>query len=166
MELYQWIKMHRHLHLTLGEATSLSQKEPTEVVILDRNFEETKIWDKIPKKKPISPQEMFEDNQAKITSLGGYRWKIEFDWGETIEESFHVNVSSLNTNWNWVPIEDGEVVIDHEVLVSGESLPDDDFKEFRHSWKKIHPRTRVGWRGPIIRWSDLEGLSKVYWEKS
>nr|QBK86565.1 MAG: hypothetical protein LCMAC102_03600 [Marseillevirus LCMAC102] len=44
MELYDWIENHRSKHLTIKDLKKWKKGEIKDVVIFDRNFEESHIW--------------------------------------------------------------------------------------------------------------------------
>ena len=165
MEVYGWIRDYRLYHLTIGDILKCSVGDELDVVIFDRNFEESGIWDKLHPDVEYDPTEFFKYNHHKLKYNGDMKWDIIFNWGKTFEHPIHLNVEHLATRWTWVVLgEDGFVDI-------AERLPDDDKKtdnirkSVRLHWNGFPSRTRIGWRGPIMLWEDLKNKRKVYYKK-
>lgn len=105
----------------------------------------------------------FKHNKALIEYLGNYEWNITYDYGETLKQSINLSTSSLATNWTWVVIENGKIVIKNEVMDNRVPLPEHK-SAFEIPVSKFPLETRIGWRGPMIEWQHLANLPKVYWK--
>jgi hypothetical protein len=147
--------------LTLSDIDKLNIGDTLDVVIWDGNFEENWIWEHAERDKLYNPIDFFKENRHIATYLGDYQWDIDFPHGETFRHPVHLDVSSLQTNWGWISIEDGGIHITSEVVPINEEIPD--------GWKAIHKpisemsnETRVGWRGPMMLWNELENFPQVY----
>jgi len=160
-ELYSWIELQKHLHLTLKDLQELEVGKEYDVVIFDRNFDE-QIWDKFNEFQVYQPEEIFKNSHHKIVYKGNMHWDIIFSFGETLEHPVHLDVSSLPTNWTWCAIENKYINITNEVLDEGETI-DPERGSIKMHYKWFPENTRVGWRGPIMFWKDLTNLPKVYW---
>ncbi len=159
--MHSFIEHCKNKHLKLSDIHNLNVGDILDVVIWDRNFEEYWIWDNAKCNKLYKPIEFFKENRCLLNYLGDYKWDITFPYGETIRHPVHLEVTSLKTNWKWMHIEDGEIHIKNEVVSINEKIP--------NGWKAIHKpitevsnETRVGWRGPMIMWNELENLPDVY----
>lgn len=67
-----------------------------DVVIWDRNFEETWIWPVAVPQKQYDPKVFFAENRHKLTYKGNMVWDICFPHGETIEHLVHLDTTSLD----------------------------------------------------------------------
>ncbi len=95
---------------------------------------------------------------------GNFTWDIHFSWGETFENTIHINVQSLATNWHWVRLDtdDNTIHIENEIISEDEIIPSD--RTGIHLHLKDFPlRTTVGWRGPIMLWEHVKDKEQVYW---
>jgi len=166
MDVYDFIKLSKPYHLKINDIKKLRPGDELDVVIWDRNFEEYHIWENCKSEKLYDSKEFFKENRHKITYQGYIKWDIHFPYGETIQHPVHLNTSGLETNWEWYAIsqQDGYVNITNEILKSGEIIPKH-WKSKRIHWTEFPETTRVGWRGPIMLWEDLDKMPNVYYKK-
>lgn len=162
LEMYDFIKQTIPQHLTIADVKKLKVGDTIDVVIWDRNFEESWIWDNATPQQPYRPEIFFQENHQKITYLGNMSWLIRFNWGEDIEHPIHLDVSALQTYWKWCPLEDGYINIVEEIIKEGETLPSHWCPTHKH-WTEFPETTRVGWRGPIMLWKYMAQLPAVYY---
>jgi len=171
MEVSDFINNCKDKHLRISDVKQLQIGDNLDVVIWDRNYEEYWIWDNAKQNQHYDPQTFFKANRCTLKYLGDMKWNITMGWGETFEHPVHLDLSNTpKTNWNWMPINfderayeptnDGKVHITTEIGEKG-----DDWTEQHIHWTEFPDDTRVGWRGPIMRWSDLESQPNVYWNE-
>jgi hypothetical protein len=162
-EVYDWIRDHRLYHLCIDDLETLKPGDVLDVVIFDRNFEEYGMWDEIPANTPFEPKQFFRFNHHQIEWLGDGRWNLKLQWGD-FEHPLHYNVESLATNWTWLgPDENGMIDVRQEIINGDEEIPLTR-KAFSLSITDFHPRTRVGWRGPVMMWKHVqESKDRVFW---
>ena len=136
----------------------MSIGDTIDVVIWDRNFEENWIWNKAENMKLYDPEVFFKSNRHKLTYKGDMIWDITFPFGKTITHPIHIDISNIQTDWKWCVIDgtDGEIHITHKV--DGTAVD----KPIHINWSDFPENTRVGWRGPIMLWSELKKLPQVY----
>lgn len=108
-----------------------------------------------------NPKDFFVCNHHSIKYLGDYKWDINFEFDETFIHPIHLDVSSMDTNWTWLPLENNEIKIFHEILKIDEELPPNKKAPQKHI-TKFDKSTRVGRRCPIMLWSELDNLPDVY----
>ena len=133
--------------------------------MFDRNFEEMcSIWNNESLKENSSypSKKLFSGCKSKLTYKGNYEWDIHYNYGETIRHKIEICAKSLNTNWDWIPLnENNEIVIDNDILIEG--LPKLPHKnQTIISIDKFPDLTRVGWRGPMILWKYIESFPDTY----
>jgi len=162
MEVYGFIKDCQNMHLTLGDVKDLQVGDELDVVIWDRNFEEYWIWNKAVENQPYDPWKFFKANRHKVTYRGNMSWNIHFNFGEIILHPIHLNTENLETNWKWCAIDetDGKIHIKTEIVKDGEEIPEH-WEEKHMHWTEFPDSTRVGWRGPMMFWKELENMPKV-----
>ncbi len=113
------------------------------------------------------PQIFFAKNRHQITYKGNMIWDISFFFGETIRHPVHLDTSNLQTYQKWCAIDenDGKIHITTEIIDIDEEIPSE-WKPKHIHWTEFPEDTRVGWRGPIMLWSELENLPQVYYKKN
>ena len=91
----------------------------------------------------------FGKNDNKINNV---LHKKSNDFGDTYTHPVHLDISSLQTNWTWYPIDelDGKIPLDQ----TGKHI----------HWTEFSDITRVGWRGPIMLWDKLKDLPQIYYD--
>ncbi len=161
-EMYQYIESKRPQHLTIADVKGLNPGDQLDVVIWDRNFEEYWIWSSpqeegAKNERAYDAQEFFKKNHHRLVYRGDMKWDIHFQFGEVFEHPVHVDTSKLETNWSWCAIaDDGCIHITNEMVYVGEEIPGH-WKPKHMHWKEFADETRVGWRGPIMLWKDVDG---------
>lgn len=155
-EMYQFIKDSCQQHLTIEDVMKLEVGDELDVVIWDGNFEEYWIWTNAESSVAYNPEEFFRCNHHQLTYLGDMTWDIHFSFGETTTHPIHLDVSQLETNYTWYPIDetDGKIHITNEIVNEGEEKPSH-WKPKHLHWTEFPKTTRVGWRGPIMLWDKL-----------
>ncbi len=163
--MYPYINSCTSSHLTIEDVMNWEVGHEADVVIWDRNFEEYWIWDNAEEEKLYDPKEFFRKNRHKLTYKGNMVWDIHFIFNETFEHQVHLDVAGLPTNWTWCVLDDdGTINITSERLKEGEEIPPERKPICMH-WTEFPTSTRVGWRGPIMLWDDLDKYGKVYYKK-
>ena len=147
----EWIGAHRLWHLCMED---LPASGLLDVAIFDRNMEELGKWCE---SSPEPAAEFFKGNRHTVELLGNGKWKV---MGE--EHPIHYCLESLATGWTWAALDEP---IDVELLDSAQSIPAER-KSFTMDPAQLHPRTRVGWRGPMMLWKHVEQSSTpVFWKE-
>lgn len=162
LEVDDFIENTRPHQLTLGDVVALRVGQQFEVVIWDRNFEEYWMWESAVPGQRYDPQTFFAANRWTVTYRGDLNWTLEQNATGEVNDSIHINTASLNTSWNWSPLKDGYVNISNEEVSSGFSLAGLSPKNIH--WTRFPDQTRVGWRGPMMRWEKLATMPNVYYD--
>lgn len=108
------------------------------------------------------PQSFFAANWWRVTYKGNLKWQLYHPNVGEVNEDVHINVSSLNTSWDWTPIQNEYVDIETEALSPDISI--NKLKSKRIHWSRFPEQTRVGWRGPMMLWDYLSILPNVYYK--
>jgi len=156
-EMYDWIKKTKPYHLILGEVLKLEIGDIVEVAMFDSNFEEYDIWNNIKPGEILPAPMFFKHNKSTLIYKGNLVWDIEYDFGETIEHPVHICTEGINSKSYFTKSENGNIKIKSEAFTNGE-------KKYQIiNCKNLSSQTRVGWRGPMIKWEHLSHLPPVYW---
>lgn len=164
MQVYDWIDANSKHYLTIEEVLKFGNK-PFKVLVMDRNmcdsFYNNYGFDNDTKdlKKFSIPRDcvdLFKYNFATITLKDGLNSKgtAVFHWkSKDYERDFEFDISLKDF---YYPLTNGK-------------LPEYDVDGFfdlgenaGKSWKDFPKKTNLGWRGPMILYSKLHGLPKVY----
>ena len=164
MEVNKFIEATKGKHLTIADIDKLNVNDVLDVVIYDRNA--CDVWtQKHKEEKSLPVREFFKENRAQLWYIGNYRWVIHFSFGDSFIHPIHLDTSDLDTYWSWVDVNpmDGKIHIVEEVIERGKSIPDH-WKPKHVPWADFPKETRVGWRGPIMLWKELDEFNYVYWK--
>jgi len=152
-ELENWIQQYRKYWITIKDIEKLESNKKIKLLVLDRN-----IWnDRHKRGKLYKPENFFVNNSAiywknNMTSLEG---KIKHEWQNKDDEPYDFEFEIEYKKNNWYP------------LING-ILPAEDEQGFfqllghNKSWSQFSKSTHIGNRGPMILWSNLKKLKKVY----
>lgn len=164
VDMYKFIKKTSHLHLTLEDVYNLKPGDELDVVIWDRNWEENWVWGEANHNEVYSPEDFFLVNRRKVIYRGNMKWDIKFGHGTELM-NIHVNTENLpsgKTKWTWLILDDGgEIHVTEELDWENgtlNQLEEEEQLHFHHT--HFDPTTRVGWRGPIMKWEHVVNSSK------
>lgn len=163
-----FIKKH---WLTIGDIKKLKKGEEIKMLNFDRNIGDI-IYNMIEDKslKPLKlydPKEFFKNGWVKYYHnkdlLGKilYAWQEEDDYKNNSEANkpmkfiFHIE---YKTN-NWYPL-DSKGYLPAKSGDFGNILLDGKKKH----WTKFPDNTHIGWRGPMVIWSKLDNLPKIFYD--
>ena len=161
MELYKWINHYKEKLLTINTIKNWNINEIKDVVIFDRNFEEYFIWENTRKNENYTAEYFFQGNRCRIKYNGNLTWDIEFDVG-TITHPVELDVTDLGTGWAWMPL-NGEYMTINTVVKDWKITDLPQNEQHNIHFTKFNDNTRIGWRGPIMLWSDVKNAQDVYW---
>jgi hypothetical protein len=161
IELEAWITTSKPYWLTVADVKELKQGDRLEIVHLDRN-----VYDVVTDPEnnqpgtTYLPSKFFACVRAEYThdnaSVGTmvWRWsnnKQKFEWEVEYKDE------------NWYPLNKGilpahdpqleELFGQHKPLLGREV-----------AWADLPANMHVGWRGPMLRCTDLDKLSPVYYD--
>lgn len=156
LNIEQWARKSRPAWLTIADIQKLKPGDCLEVLPLDRNVVDTVSGSGIRPNKLYPASAFFKSNKAIYEHGSGMQGcltllseseKIVLDPFE-----FHVEIDKKD---NWFPLEKG-------------SLPAKDPQGFlklmgkKMSWTAMSPKTHVGYRGPMLKFSSLKTLSPLF----
>ena len=148
----KWYLKSKKFWLKKKDFEKMKIGEKKDVLMLDRN-----VWDVLDKKaknKPFEPEKFFSKSKASIEYLGDMKIKLTYKINkkkQTDEVELHVNYK----RGMWYPLKDGILPAKDKqgvFTLLGKDKP----------WNKFRKDTPMGIRGPMIEWSNLKKLPKVY----
>jgi hypothetical protein len=153
VDMETWMrKSSRKYHLTINQVKRMKKGQKLKVLCLDRN-----IYDHVdsePTYKVTSPSTFFRGCWAIYTHDHDMTGFLRFSWeggkGKGMEFTFHLNYR----NDSWYPLtEKGDLPAwgDMGIMLG-----------IKKHYTKFPGKTRIGFRGPMIPWSDLKRLPKIY----
>ena len=145
LDMHDWINKYKNKHLTIKTLKKWKIGETKDVVIFDRNFDEHGI-NELEKQKCYKPDVFFKNNRVKVKYNGDLTWEIH-SW-ERFCTNVELDVTSLNTNCMWDMIKDKHIVYGNK----------------KKHWTKFDDNTRIGWRGPMMLWTDVKKGIKVFYK--
>jgi hypothetical protein len=161
LEAFDWIKKNRKHWLRISDVMKMKKGDTMKFLMLDRNFSDITFDDKKNKQGvSFSPSRFFRDQWAIYTHNKDMQGTLKFSWQEKMQGKrrdpipfeFHVNYA---TN-NWYPFQNGYLPA-KSADFGGKLLGK------KTHYTQFSPSTPIGWRGPMIPWSKLKNLQKVYW---
>jgi hypothetical protein len=142
--------------ITIRDIVALKPRQKVKFLCFDRNYDELYNQRKIPLKpgKLYTPQYFFRNNYIMEYThdhdLSGYRVFKDMEGSDAFEFDIEYKPG------HWYPLENGSLpTVDPQGLVNFG-------KNAGKHYMQFPPDTHVGWRGPMIRWSDLKYMPKVY----
>ena len=151
-ELYieDWLDQMEPHFLTIQDVKNMQHNEENEYLCICRNF-----YDFIPdikKEEALKPSELFKNNYKMSyihdVDLKG-KTKIEED-DEFIKFEFHIEYKK----GYWYPLKDGNLPHeDPQGIFDLSSI-------VRKKWTEYDDNTKVGWRGPMLKWKFVEEYDK------
>lgn len=153
LEFTKWKERSRAYWLTIKDIENMKNGEKMHVLMLDRNALDSHD-NTIRVNKLYKPSTFFKNNKEIYTHSHKLYGNITYHKDSITfnkKNGFHVEY----TKNNWYPL-----MNDH--------LPSKDPQKIvqllgkRVNWKHMKKSTHIGWRGPLIKWSDLKKLPNVY----
>lgn len=156
-----WPEKTKSCHLTIQDILDLEPGETVKYLCLDRNT----VWDLSLSTKYNQPnkfyraKEFYQNGYTMTYTKGSDPNSIEgtlvFRSGGFVGDPQKYFDIEYKPN-HWLPFINGHVEPCHGCSKHNKEVED----------KIWSPNTRIGWRGPMIRFSDLKKLPKIYWDDS
>ena len=157
LDVEHWTRKVKGSWLTIGDLKNLKKGDTIEVLPLDRNVIDTINSAGIPPNTVRAAATLFEPNRALYEHKEGLTGKLTLVAEQIVLDPFEFHVE-IDRSDNWYPLQDGY-------------LPANDPQGFvkllgkKTHWTALDPKTHIGYRGPMVRWSSLKTLPKVFWYK-
>jgi len=156
LDVEQWSRATRAKWLTIADVQHMAPGATLEVVLLDRNVIDTIDAAGVKPNKLHTPKSFFAASKATYTHTKGLEGTLTLlaDGKPLVLTPFEFDVE-FDGKDNWYPL-------------TGGFLPAKDPDGFlkllgkRTHWSAMSPATHIGWRGPMIPWSALSALPKVF----
>ena len=154
-----WYDESRKHWITIDTIQKLKPGKKVKLLLLDRN-----VLDGVSKKfkagKIYSAAKYFNHNTAVFwktddQNLGG---KLKYKWQENSkghQDPYDFEFDVEYTKGSWYPMCDGVLpAVDPQgfAKLSGKAM----------KWTEFPKTTHIGWRGPMILWSNVKHLPKIY----
>lgn len=153
--------------LTIKDIIELKKDEEIKFLIMDRNLYDV-TTQRNEEGKQYDPETFFGENFAIYKHENGLKGKILFSCLKEYQDfEFHLYMDdSLCTAFNetsygcWYPLTNQYMP----------AVDEDGFIKFAHTelkhYSKFPDTTKVGWRGPMIKWTNLKIMPKIYWRRT
>jgi hypothetical protein len=159
LDIERWEKKVRGAWLTIADIRRMNPGDVLDVAVLDRNVVETADSDGVPPNRLVAAERFLKPSKARYEHQEGLRGKLTlFINSENIELDpfeFHVDFDGKG---NWYPLMDGVLPAKDPqgfMKLLGKKVP----------WSAMSAKTHVGYRGPMIAWSKVRSLPKLFWYK-
>jgi len=151
----QWIRDARRFHLTIRDVQSMNEDESVDLICFHRNTcDVVRGNGQRRQNKPMDPQKFFHNGgmYLKFTKyiglLGMWEWRCG---GGPRQGTFHLEYAP----GRWYPLDKNETLPHlgccyNSELATGKCVSD------------YPDNTRLGWRGPMMRISDLPKMPRVH----
>ncbi len=155
----QFRKDTTSFHVTISDIFRLKPNETIELIFLDSHLNdhfETYINSVHPRPKEVRAVEVFTENKKVTFTKGEFAHSLKgtCKWScfnEPIDFEFHINYDQKD---NWFPLQD-DYLPEHDehglLELMGEPV----------SIHEFSTTTRLGWRGPAVRFEQLDQLPPV-----
>ena len=151
VEMWKWIKKTTKKHqLTIRDVLKMKKGQKTKFLVLDRNISDS-TYD-LPDNKVMAPSTFFKTCWAVYTHDHDMHGTIKYEFQSKNEDPWPFNFEINYKDESWYPLDDTGTLSRGIGRVFG----------IKKSYKKFDKKTRVGYRGPMISWSKLKDLPKIY----
>lgn len=153
-EFYNWIKQSRKYWITIKDIEKLKPNEKIKLLVLDRNVGDLVT---IKEGQLYKPETFFVNNSAIYYKCdnGSLAGKIKYNWQESYSKPYDFEFDIEYETGNWYPLTNG-------ILPAKDSQGIYKLLGKDKNWSEFPKSTPIGWRRPMILWSDLKKLKKVY----
>ena len=159
LEVNDWLEYYSSRHLTLADAWEFTDGYTVQLLMLDRNavdmYMEKEDFDQ--PRKPFAPKDFFDENIATYVHEKAGRPVGTLSWPA------HMNIKPqtvcLEVEYRpgyWYPLDRDGYLPARDKQTNAKLLGR------RVHYKSLPASTLVGWRGPVIRWSDIDKRPHVY----
>ena len=144
LDLEQWENISSEYHLTIYNIQGLKPGDKIDVLILDRNVMDI-VCDINEADVLYPPNEFFRQNRHTYTHGEGLQGILHLHYGNTEEDTILVDFEFdlLTEEGVWLPLKDEKLGDNH--------------------WSSFPATTKVGWRGPMVKWDDVDKIGSIYY---
>lgn len=158
-EIEDWENNTKSSHLVIRDILNMRPGEEMKVALLDRNFMDS-VCNSVEGNVLYTAPDFFKCTTGVYEHSHNLTGKLTFKYEDTEEFSIPLEFHIEYDNQCWYPLSDGKLPVrcyqlGHRLHSGEEPKPYSDFPD----------RTRIGFRGPMIKWEKLEELPGVWWYK-
>lgn len=160
LEWYEWERASRRLWLTIADLERLGAGgRPVVVLSMHRNLGDVCADESVnPRGKAVAPARFFRNAKATfVRSSAPDELKGRLLLADMGGESFEIGPDVEYKKDAWYPLEEGELPAKDPQAIFG-------LLGKRVPWRQLPRGTHVGYRGPMMLWSDLGKMPKVWYE--
>ena len=165
LELSDWIEHVKDKCLTISDVKDFKEGDTHIFLVMDRNLYDIVENDFNPENIPKNPVEFFKYNLVTYKHYTDLKGLLTFhfeglfpsDEKNNLTRPFEFEIEYEQDCW--YPCRDGFLpTIDFQGIAKFEWLTPKSYTTFP-------PNTRVGWRGPMIKYELLNNLPHVFWKE-
>lgn len=152
LEDEKWVKQAEKKAITKATIEKMKPGDKIELLPLDRNLYDIIEEDNKPNQL-YKPTYFFRKNKVVFKKIEGSKGMIKWGWNKKFEPF------ELQVEWekfNWYPLID-------EVLPAKNIQTEQRLLGKNMSWNQLPLKIKVGWRGPMIKWSDVKKMPSLFW---
>ena len=162
MEFEAWKKYAEPFFLIIADFLDMKEGDKLPVLILDTHVLD--LCDTCNKPGLHEPEVFFSRNRHTIIKKPGFHWLIKWhkSWGlstEYEETEIHLYHKEAQV---WYPV-DGKGNVDYPTDTDIFRKEAEKWQGCRIHWSEFPKDAPIGWRGPMIRWTDLDILPLIQW---
>lgn len=154
ISIEDWYAASRPKWWSIGDVLAMKAGDRVKLLAMDRNLRDTSD-DVNVEGKAFAPARFFRKNWAEFTKTDELRGFMRWPWQEKGDAPLPFEFDVEYKRGSWYPFKGG-------------FLPSSDpqslfvlFGKKKH-WTAFPKNTHVGWRGPMVAWSHLATMPKVY----
>lgn len=151
LEQEEWIKEAEKKSITKATIDKMKPKEKLEVLFLDWDLYDATMSVNKPNRL-YKPTYFFRKNKGVFKKEEGGKGMIKYPWSNKFEPF------ELHVEWkkfHWYPLTNG--------ILPARDRRDQKLLGKKMSWDQLSSKTRVGWNGPMVKWSDIKKMSSLFW---
>lgn len=150
-ELYidEWLDEMEPHFLTIQDVKNMEHGKETEYLCICRNFYDLMSY--VKKKKALKPSELFKSNYKMFYKHDcDLKGEMKYDKEDEYKKfEFHIEYKKKF----WYPLKDGKLPLEDPQKIFNLS-------SCKRDWTEYDNNTKVGWRGPMIKWEIVNGYDK------
>jgi hypothetical protein len=165
LEVDEWEDNAAQYSLTIGDIMNLNKGDQIKILSFNRNYLDT-VCGSNEENKTYCPEVFFKKECHTYIHEDGLKGKMFWNYGEDSDFEFEIEYEQNH----WYPLRNGYLPKEDPMLskVSGNCKAfcgSFSYSKPKH-WSTFPRSTRIGWRGPIMLWKDVNEQPNVYWSNN
>jgi len=155
LELGKWIEDTKPFHLRINDVMDFKEGQEIMFLVMDRNLYDIACEDD--GNILFQPKHFFGLNTATYTHSRDLKGTIVYHWAQENSPEYPFEFEIEYAPGNWYPLTDG-----HLPARDPQEMAPFDYDEPK-PYTDFPVDTRLGWRGPMMKWDDLDIQPDVFW---